>query len=107
MKRYLLPAFALFLSANMFAQTTGDVLRYSYLRPGGTGRFIGTGGAMGALGADFSTLSTNPAGLALFRTDELTVTPGLKFAHTNTTLSGGEGWIGIRVGEGAEEEASQ
>ena len=90
MKKYLLPAFALFLSANMFAQTTGDVLRYSYLRPGGTGRFIGTGGAMGALGADFSTLSTNPAGLALFRTDELTVTPGLKFAHTNTTLSGGE-----------------
>ncbi|MBK8192923.1 MAG: hypothetical protein IPK76_06865 [Lewinellaceae bacterium] len=45
---------------------------------------------MGALGADFGTLSTNPAGLALFRTDELTVTPGLKFAHTNANLPGNE-----------------
>ena len=34
---------------------------------GGTARFMGAGGAMGALGADFGTLSTNPAGLAMFR----------------------------------------
>jgi long-subunit fatty acid transport protein len=90
MKRCFLPALLIVLSAQLFAQSAGDVIRYSYLRPSGTGRFLGAGGAMGALGADFGTLSTNPAGLALFRTDELTVTPGLKFAHTNANLPGNE-----------------
>ena len=88
MKRYLLPALLLLSSASGFAQNANDVLRYSFLRPGGTARYIGTGGAMGALGADFSTLSTNPAGLALFRTDELTLTPSLHFANTEATLPG-------------------
>ena len=90
MKKYVLPALLLFVSTQAFPQLAGDVLRYSALQPGGTGRFMGAGGAMGALGADFGTLSTNPAGLALFRTDELTVTPGLKFAHTDATLPGGQ-----------------
>lgn len=90
MKKYVLPALLLLVSAQAFPQLAGDVLRYSALQPGGTGRFMGAGGAMGALGADFGTLSTNPAGLALFRTDELTVTPGLKFAHTDATLPGGQ-----------------
>lgn len=78
------------MSAQMFAQTVSDVLKYSYLRPSGTARYLGTGGAMGALGADFSTASTNPAGLALFRSNELTITPGLKFSRTDATLPGSE-----------------
>ncbi|MBK7938606.1 MAG: hypothetical protein IPJ82_16655 [Lewinellaceae bacterium] len=90
MKRYFLPGLFALLSAPLFSQAVTDVLRYSVLRPGGTGRFMGVGGAMGALGADFGTLSTNPAGLALFRTDELSITPGLKFTHTDATLPGGE-----------------
>lgn len=89
MKKYILPVLLLFLSAQVFSQLASDVLRYSDLHPSGTGRFMGVGGAMGALGADFGTLSTNPAGLAMFRTDELTITPGLKFAHTDATLPGG------------------
>ncbi|MBR6483304.1 MAG: TonB-dependent receptor, partial [Bacteroidaceae bacterium] len=31
----------------------------------GTARFVGMGGAMGALGADISTMGTNPAGIGL------------------------------------------
>lgn len=90
MKRYFLPAFLLLLSAPVFSQTVDDVIKYSYLRPGGTGRFLGAGSAMGALGADFGTLSVNPAGLAMYRTNELSVTPGLKFAHTEAALPGSE-----------------
>ena len=86
MKRYFLPTLFSLLSASVFSQTVSDVLKYSYLRPSGTARFMGTGGAMGALGADFGTLSTNPAGLAMFRTDELTVTPSLRFAHTDASI---------------------
>ena len=33
----------------------------------GTARYVGMGGAMDALGADISTIGTNPAGIGLFR----------------------------------------
>jgi hypothetical protein len=90
MKRYFLPTLFLFWSASVFSQTVSDVLKFSYLQPGGTARYVGAGGALGALGADFGTLSSNPAGLALFRSSELTVTPSLHFARTEATLPGNE-----------------
>lgn len=37
----------------------------------GTARYVGMGGAMEALGADISTISTNPAGIGLFVTARL------------------------------------
>ena len=33
----------------------------------GTARYVGMGGAMEALGADISTIGTNPAGIGMFR----------------------------------------
>jgi len=88
MKRYLLPALLLCCTAPLFAQFATDVLRYSYLQPGGTARSLGAGGAFGALGAEFSTLSQNPAGLAMFRTSELVLTPSLRFANSDAQLEG-------------------
>ena len=86
MKTYIL-AVCLFLgTAPLFAQFSSDVLRYSYLQPGGTARFMGAGGAFTALGAEFSTLSQNPAGLAFYRSSELALTPALYFAKTDATL---------------------
>ena len=87
MKRYLLLIF-LCSSVAGYGQLTDDVLRYSYLNPGGTARYLGSGGAFGALGAEFSTLSQNPAGLAMYRTDELMFTPALRFSKTGSTLAG-------------------
>jgi hypothetical protein len=43
----------------------------------GTARYVGMGGAMEALGADISTISTNPAGIGLFRRSQVTVSGGL------------------------------
>ncbi|HRI59770.1 MAG TPA: outer membrane protein transport protein [Saprospiraceae bacterium] len=88
MKRYFLPALLVFLSASLFAQTAGDVLKFSLLQPSGTARYVGVGSSMGGLGADFGTLSSNPAGLAMFRSNEFTVTPSLRFAHTDAQLAG-------------------
>lgn len=90
MKKILLLALTLFSASQSFAQNASDVLRYSYLQPGGTARFMGAGGAFGALGAEFGSISQNPAGLALFRTDELTLTPSLSFAGTDASLPGGD-----------------
>ena len=43
----------------------------------GTARYIGMGGAMDALGADISTISTNPAGIGLFRKSHASLSAGL------------------------------
>lgn len=37
----------------------------------GTARFVGMGGAMSALGADLSTMGTNPAGIGMYRTSDV------------------------------------
>ncbi|MCQ2196012.1 MAG: hypothetical protein MJZ60_00640 [Bacteroidaceae bacterium] len=42
----------------------------------GSARFVGMGGAMGALGADISTISWNPAGLGLMRKNDVSLTFG-------------------------------
>ncbi|MEW6468854.1 MAG: hypothetical protein AB1458_08020 [Bacteroidota bacterium] len=70
------------------AQNEVDALRYSQTGFGGTARFSSMGGAFGALGADFSSLSFNPAGIALYRKGELTFTPTLYHATTNSTYYG-------------------
>jgi len=47
--------------------------------PGGTAREQAIGGAMGSLGGDISAASVNPAGLGLYKTSELVLTPGWRF----------------------------
>lgn len=42
----------------------------------GTARYVAMGGAMEALGADISTISTNPAGIGLFRHSTINATAG-------------------------------
>ncbi len=43
----------------------------------GTARYVGMGGAMEALGADISTISSNPAGIGLFRHSTIMATAGM------------------------------
>ena len=43
----------------------------------GTARYVGMGGALEALGADISTISTNPAGVGLFRRSNISLSFGL------------------------------
>lgn len=89
MKKYLIQLIFFCCAAPVFAQTVADVLRYSNLQPSGTARFLGVGGAMGALGADYGAIAINPASLAMYRTDELVVTPSLRFSKVNAALPGG------------------
>ncbi len=75
-----------FSAAN--AQSIFDALRYSQLEVGGTARTIGVGGGIGALGADFSVLSTNPAGMATYRRSEFVFTPTWYSSQTDALLRG-------------------
>jgi hypothetical protein len=52
------------------AQTHYDALRFSENVVIGTARTAGMSNAFGALGADLSTLSTNPAGLGVYQSYE-------------------------------------
>lgn len=79
--------FAFFLaSLGLQAQGAFDALRFSQYQVGGTARTVGVGGALGALGADFATLSVNPAGLGWYRGSEFVITPGLMAANTTSVL---------------------
>jgi len=81
---------SLFLSGNFsFGQTIDDALRYSVLEIGGTARTIGIGGAIGALGSDFASLSINPGGLGNYRKSEFTVSPFLNINQSNGTIGSG------------------
>ena len=69
----------LLTSAPAWSQDHYDVARYSMLAPQGTARSIGFGGSLGSVGADFSSLSVNPAGIGLYRRGELSFTPSIRF----------------------------
>jgi hypothetical protein len=60
-----------------YGQTVDDALRYSQVFYSGTARFNSMGGAFTALGGDLSALSQNPAGLGVFRSSELAISPQL------------------------------
>lgn len=79
-------ALAMLTTSALYAQTDLDALRYSRLRVAGSGRTMGVGGAFGALGADFTVLSTNPAGIAKYRHSEVSITPSLKLNETTTSF---------------------
>ncbi len=59
------------------AQSQYTASQFSQYDLNGTARYVGMGGAMGALGADMSTMDTNPAGLGLFRSSEFAMTASL------------------------------
>jgi len=45
-------------------------------------------GAFGAVGADFSALSTNPGGIGMFKSTEFTITPDLWLANSSADYNG-------------------
>ncbi|WP_028903798.1 OmpP1/FadL family transporter [Prevotella sp. P6B4] len=77
MKKTLLAAFALGIILPAAAQDTYESARLLGSDLNGTARYVGMGGAMEALGADISTMGTNPAGIGLFRHSTASLGVGL------------------------------
>jgi hypothetical protein len=88
MKRIIICAAAIMITMAAYAQNDVDALRFSMIGFGGTARYISMGGAFGAIGADFSTLSTNPAGIGAYRKNEFTFTPSIYTGKTESTYNG-------------------
>lgn len=70
------------------AQLPEDALRASWTTPGGTAREQAIGGAMGSLGGDITAAFINPAGLGLYKTSELVISPGWRFLSTKGSYLG-------------------
>ncbi|MGL6022129.1 MAG: hypothetical protein ACRC0A_03375, partial [Chitinophagaceae bacterium] len=93
MKRNFLNPIFLFIvliSSISFAQpVTTDALTFSQTSEGyATARAIAMGGALASLGADLSSLSYNPAGLAMYRNNEFVFVPQILSIKTNATYNG-------------------
>ena len=54
----------------------------------GTARFVGMGGAMSALGGDISTISSNPAGIGIYRSNDFAATASLNVLNTKADFLG-------------------
>lgn len=77
-------------STHSNAQTDADAFRYSGTSITGTARYTAMSGAFGALGGEFSGLSTNPAGIGIYRSSEVTFTPSIYAANTKSTFFGNQ-----------------
>lgn len=76
------------MASAVVAQTQYDAARFGVGELNGTARYVGMGGAMSALGADISTMSTNPAGIGLFRSNDVSVSFGFNKNMTESDLGG-------------------
>lgn len=88
MKKVLF-SFGLLISVfSSIAQLPEDVLKYSYFPQHGSARNMAIGGAMGSLGGDISALYVNPAGLGLYKTREIVLSPGFIFNSNKADFRG-------------------
>jgi len=86
--RILLLTLGFLVFGNCYAQNELDLIRLTQHHSFNTARSAGMAGAFGALGADLSALSTNPAGLAFYRRGEFSFSSSLDFNSTQTSLYG-------------------
>ncbi len=74
----------LLFSVFSFGQNEVDALRYSQNFLTGTARSVSMGGAFGALGGNFSSISINPAGIGVYHTSEFSFTPSFSYNLSNS-----------------------
>ena len=81
-------------SITAFDMFNTSTTQFSY----GTARSAAMAGAMTSLGGDASCMSINPAGIAMYRSNELTITPLLTFARATANAAQFEGNAKSRFG---------
>lgn len=76
-----------------YSQEVSDALRYAQDNLTGTARFRAMGGAFGAVGGDLSALSVNPAGSAVFSSNQVGVT------FSNQNIKNNSNYFGTQTSE--------
>ena len=85
----LLGGIALFFCFGLNAQNyfVEQALLFSRQNPGGSARIQAMGGAQVALGGDFSSGLSNPAGLGMYNRNEITITPAFTLQSANSAYT--------------------
>lgn len=86
---FYLMALASVMALPVFSQETYENAKIATEDLNGTARYVGMGGAMDALGADISTIGTNPAGIGLFRRSSISGSAGLVSQQGGKSFGGG------------------
>ena len=88
MKRIIYMAMLAMGMLSASAQDTYETARLLGGNLNGTARYVGMGGALEALGADISTISSNPAGIGLFRHSTASLSLGVVSQQGVSTFDG-------------------
>lgn len=84
-----LGGFGVFFSISAAAQTYAEeALLFSRINPGGSARIQAMGGSQVALGGDYSSAFSNPAGLGFFNRSEATFSMGMNFYNSTSSYLG-------------------
>ena len=105
MKKILSLMTVAMLGTAVSAQETYDNAQLATKDLNGTARYVGMGGAMEALGADISTIGSNPAGIGLFRKNQVSLSAGVmaqtdaetytKFNNTTIDFDGSKSHVSL------------
>ena len=90
MKKILFAALLLASVMPAAAQETYENVKVAAEDLNGSARYVGMGGAMEALGAELSTMKSNPAGIGLFRRSNATVSFGAVIQGDAPSMSGAD-----------------
>lgn len=91
MKKLSLIIAALTLCGSVaFSQNMLDAYRFGQTQVQGTARSMSMGNAFGALGGDITSLTLNPAGIAVYKSSEAVATLNLSNSHAKTNWLGTE-----------------
>lgn len=72
------------------AQNEIDAYRLSQQASTSTALSLGMGGVGGSMGGDFNSLSINPAGIGVYRSGEISITPSIRINQVTTNFDGSE-----------------
>ena len=84
MKRSILTIILSIIAAGVHAQSPHDLLKLSENEYGGTARTVAMGNAFTALGGDLGSAAINPAGSAVAKYSQFSITPGLSIASNSS-----------------------
>lgn len=88
MKRYSIIVLMILIAFSARSQFAEDALRTSQIYYQGTARSMAIGGAIGSIGADFSSASINPAGMGLYRVGAFSITPEVASTNVSALYNG-------------------
>ncbi len=87
-KKYIFILLLILISSYSYSQNHIDALRYGQQFYSTTAKSDAMGNSLSALGADMSALSINPAGIAVFKSPQFTLTPNFIINNSNSDYLG-------------------